>query len=69
MFAIVLPSVARRRDERAEVSRGRSKWRITPSPRAEQVMPPVGVMVSLNTEMQKFLPEKLLPQVPDGIRG
>ena len=32
-------------------------------------MPLVGGMVSLNTEMQKLLPEKLLPQVPDGIRG
>lgn len=32
-------------------------------------MPPVGVKVSLNTEMQKVLPEKLPLLVPDGIRG
>ena len=38
--------------------------RITPSPRAEQVMPPVGVKVSLNTEMQKFLQEKTVTPSP-----
>lgn len=54
----MLPSAERRRDEPAEVSRGGSKWRVTTPPRAEQVMPPVGVRVSSNVETQNILQEK-----------
>ena len=64
MFAAGLPGVERRRDGRAEVSRGRSKWRSTTPSRAEQVMPPVGVSVSSITEMQKFLQEKTVTPSP-----